>query len=333
MDKTTDRLLLPVAGVLVYLGLASAPVYAGIQATHERYPVKPVRMIVPLAPGGGSDIVGRIVASSLSGLWGQPVIVDNRPGAGTAVGMAVTARAPADGYTVVVSSSSMAISPALRHNPGFDVKRDFDAVTLIASQPSILAVHPALPASSLAELIALAKSRPGQLTFASAGLGSATHLGTELLMHAAGIKLLHVPYRSAGQATLALLTGEAQVLFTNMASLLPHVRSGKVRALGVSSLRRIVLAPDLPTMAEAGISGFEYATWYGMLVPAGTLQSVIERIHADTAKAIFAPHVQEQFTNRGLSIHASPPGEFARYLDSELSRWSQVIQTAGIRPE
>jgi tripartite-type tricarboxylate transporter receptor subunit TctC len=333
MDKTTERILLPAAGVLICLGLATAPIRAETPAAHDRYPVKPVRMIVPLAPGGGSDIVGRIVASSLSGLWSQPVIVDNRPGAGTAVGMAVAARAPADGYTVIVSSSSMAISPALRRNPGFDVKHDFDEVTLIASQPSILAVHPSLPANSFAELIALAKSQPGRLAFASAGPGSATHLGTELLMHAAGIRLLHVPYRSAGQATMALLAGETQVLFTNMASLLPHIRSGKARALGVSSPRRLALAPDLPTIAEAGIPGFEYATWYGMLVPAGTPQSVIERIHADTAKAVSAPHVQERFTNKGLSVHASPPGEFARYLDSELSRWSWVIRTAGIRPE
>lgn len=333
MDKTAERLSLPVARVLICLGLATAPVHADTQAAHERYPIKPVRMIVPLAPGGGSDIVGRIVASSLSELWRQPVIVDNRPGAGTAVGTALAAKAPADGYTVLVSSSSIAITPALHRNPGFDVTRDFDAVTLIASQPSILAVHPSLPARSLEELISLAKSRPGRLTFASAGPGSATHLGTELLIHAAGLRLLHVPYKSAGQATMALLSGETQLLFTNMASLLPHVRSGKVRALGISSSRRSALAPDLPTIAEAGIPGFEYATWYGMLVPAGTPQSIKERMYADTAKAISLADIRERFTNMGLSVHASPPGEFARYLDSELKRWSRVIQNAGIQPE
>ncbi len=199
------------------------------------YPAKPVRMIVPLAPGGGSDIVGRIVALGLSDYWGQPVVVDNRPGAGSTVGTSIAARAPADGYTLLVSSSSMAISPALYKNLNFDIRRDFDEVTLIASQPSILAVHPSVPASSVKELIALARSQPGRLSFASAGAGSATHLGTELLQHAAGISMLHVPYKSAGLATSALLSGEVQVLLTNMASTLPYVKSGKIKALGVSS--------------------------------------------------------------------------------------------------
>lgn len=322
-----------VAVIVTALSPVATPGFAESPRSHVEYPTKPVRMIVPLAPGGGSDIVGRIVASALAGRWDQSVIVDNRPGAGTTVGTSLAAKAPADGYTVLVSSSSMAISPALYRNLNFDVKRDFDEVTLIASQPSLLAVHPSVAANSVRDLIALAKSQPDRLAFASAGAGSATHLGTELLMHAAGIKLLHVPYKSAGQAGAALLAGESQVLLTNMASLLPFVRSGKVRGLGVSSLQRMAQAPDIPTIAEAGLPGFEYATWYGMLVPAGTPRAVIERIQADTARAIAAKAVQERFTRSGLSVYASAPSEFARYLDAELTKWDRLIQTAGIRLE
>ena len=189
------------------------------------YPTKPVRMIIPLAPGGGSDIVGRMLAQALTDHWNQTVVVDNRPGAGSTVGTAIAAKAQPDGYTTLVSSSSIAISPALYKNLSFDIKRDFRVVTLIASQPSLLAVHSSVPAKNLKEFIALAKSRPGKLEFGSAGPGSATHLGTELLKFTAGVDLLHVPYKSAGLATVALLAGETQVLLTNMASLLPHIKT------------------------------------------------------------------------------------------------------------
>ena len=295
------------------------------------YPKKPVRMIVPLAPGGGSDIVGRIVALALGNHWGQPVVVDNRPGAGSTVGTSIAARAPADGYTLLVSSSSMAISPALYKNLNFDIKRDFDEVTLIANQPSILAVHPSVPASSVRELIDLARSQPGKLSFASAGPGSATHLGTELLQHAVGIGMLHVPYKSAGQATSALLSGEVQVLLTNMASTLPYVKSGKIKALGVSSLKRSPLAPALPTIAEAGIPGFEYATWYGMLVPDGTPRPVIARIQTDTAKIIGNVQVQERFARLGLTAYGTSPADFGTYLNAEIAKWDRLVRVAGVR--
>ena len=297
------------------------------------YPAKPVRMIVPLAPGGGSDIVGRIVAQALDEHWGQPVVVDNRPGAGSTVGTAIAARAPADGYTLLVSSSSMAISPALYKNLSFDIKRDFDEVTLIASQPSILAVHPSVPVSSVRELIALAKSQPGKLSFASAGAGSATHLGTELLQHAAGISMLHVPYKSAGLATSALLSGEVQVLLTNMASTLPYVKSGKIKALGVSSLQRSPLAPALPTIAEAGVPGFEYATWYGMLVPDGTPKPLIARIQADTAKVISNAQVRERFAKLGLTAYGTSPADFQAYLGTEIAKWDRLVRIAKVQTQ
>src|SRR5687768_11810968 len=229
--KTFFNAVLTACAALVF----AAPPAATQQPKPIPYPTKPVRMVVPLAPGGGSDIVGRILAQALTERWGKPVVVDNRPGAGSAVGTSIAAKAPPDGYTTLVSSSSIAISPALYKNLDFDVKRDFAGVTLIASQPSMLVVHPSVGAASLKELVALAGAQPGKLAYASAGVGSATHLGTELFLHTSKTRMLHVPYRSAGLATTAVLAGEVQVLLTNMASVLPHVASGRLKTMGISS--------------------------------------------------------------------------------------------------
>ncbi len=303
------------------------------RASVRDYPTKPLRMIVPLAPGGGSDIVGRMVAAELFNHWGQTVVVDNRPGAGSTVGTSIAAKAPADGYTVLVSSSSIAISPALYKNLDFDVKRDLAGVTLIASQPSILAVHSSVPTGTVKELVALAKAHPGKLTYASAGTGSATHLGTELLKYSAGIDLLHIPYKSAGLATSALLAGETQILMTNMASVLPHVRSGRIKALGVSSRQRSRLAPDLPTVAEAGVPGFEYSTWYGMFVPAGTPQLIVNRLHADVANIIKTPQLRERFAVQGLDVYGSSAADFDAFVGREIAKWSKVALATGVRAE
>jgi tripartite-type tricarboxylate transporter receptor subunit TctC len=303
--------------------------FAGAQMLQE-FPQRPVRMIVPLAPGGGSDIVGRMVAAALSDEWRQTVVVDNRPGAGSTVGTGIAAKATPDGYTLMVSSSSMAITPALHKQLDFHILRDFSPVSLLASQPSILAVHPSLKAGSLKELVALAKASPGQLRFASAGPASATHLGTELFLHAAGIRMLHVPYKSAGQATTALLSGETQVLLTNMASMLPHVKSGRVRAIGVSSTRRSNLAKDLPTLAEAGLAGFEYATWYGMVAPRGVPGPVLGRIHSAVSRSMSKPTLEQRFSRQGLTVYASTPEDFHRYLTDEVAKWERVVKAAGI---
>lgn len=289
------------------------------------YPAKAVRMIVPLAPGGGSDIVGRILAQALSEHWDKPVIVDNRPGAGSTVGTAIAARAAPDGYTVLVTSSSLAISPALYPELEFDVLRDFAPVTLIASQPSILAVHPSVQAATVEELIAIARSR--KLAYGSAGIGSATHLGTELLLQSAGTRMQHVPYKSAGQATGALLAGEVQVLLTNMASIVPHVGGGKLKALGVSSRKRSPAVPDVPTLAESGLSGFEYATWYGMLAPAKTPPAMQLRLHAAATDALAIPATRQRLTSAGLAVHGSTSAEFERYLKQELTRWVNLVRS------
>jgi tripartite-type tricarboxylate transporter receptor subunit TctC len=295
------------------------------------YPVRPVRVIVPLAPGGGSDIVARIAAAALGEAWGQTIVVDNRPGAGSVVGTSIAAKAAPDGHTLLVSSSSLAISPALYKDLPYDLRRDFMPVSLLASQPSVLAVHASVQAATVRELQALAKSQPGRLAYGSAGAGSATHLGSELFRLAAGIELLHIPYKSAGLATGALLSGEAQVLLTNTASVLPHLKGGKVRALGVTSLKRIALAPDIPTLAESGLPKFEYLTWYGMVVPAGTPKTVVDVLYRDTEKALRQPAFLDRFTQQGLDVLVTAPAAFGRFLESELQRWDTVVKKAGIK--
>ena len=295
------------------------------------YPDKPVRMIVPLAPGGGSNIVGRIVAQALTDRWRNSVVVDNQPGAGSAVGTSIAAKAAPDGYTTLVSSSSIAITPALYRNLDFDVTRDFIPVTLIASQPSILVVHPSVKAANVQERVAL--SRSTRLAYASVGIGSATHLGTELLLYTARAQMLHVPYKSAGLATSAVLSGEAQVLLTNMASVLPHIGSGKLKSIGVSSVKRSPVAPQIPTLNESGLAGFDYATWYGMLVPKRTPVAIVGQIHATVAEVVKKRDVAERFESQGLQIYASSPTDFGRYLRAEIDRWARAVRSAEISVE
>lgn len=287
-------------------------------------------MVVPLAPGGGSDIVGRILAQALTDKWGHPVVVDNRPGAGGNIGNAIVAKSAADGHTLLVSSSTMAISPALYRNPGADILRDFQPVTLLASQPSIIAVHPAVPAKSLKELIAMMKAQPGKLTFGSAGAGTASHLANEQFALAAGVKVLHVPYKSAGLATTALLGGEIQFMVTNMATALPQVKAARLRGLAVTGTQRVPTAPDLPTASEAGLSGYDYTTWYGMLLPARVPDALLAKIHADTAGIIRQREARERFATQGLDVIGSSVNEFAAYLKAEVAKWSGVVQVAGL---
>ncbi|MCW5576022.1 MAG: tripartite tricarboxylate transporter substrate binding protein [Burkholderiales bacterium] len=304
-----------------------------MSAAAGKFPEKPVRMVVPLAPGGGSDIVGRIVAQALADDWGQPVVVDNRPGAGGTLGNGIVARSAPDGHTVLVSSSTMAIGPALYKNPSADVLRDFAAVTLIADQPSIIAVNGRVQAKTLSDLLALFKAQPGQYAFGSAGNGTASHLANELFRLNAKVDVMHVPYKSAGLAITGLLSGEIQFMVTNMATALPQVRAGRLQGLAVTSAKRVPSAPDLPTAAEAGLPGFEYTTWYGMLMPAGTPRALVSRVHADIARQTVDPRVAERFSGQGLTVHASAPREFSKYLAGEVARWQQVVAAVGIQKQ
>jgi tripartite-type tricarboxylate transporter receptor subunit TctC len=329
MDRQSPFCVL-VASLLAIAAFSGAPAHS---AERGAYPSKPVRMIVPFAPGGGSDIVGRVVAQGLAEQWGETVVVDNRPGAGSTVGAAIASKANPDGYTVMVSSSAISSSPALYKKLSFDITSDFVPVTLIGSQPSLLAVHPSVGAKSVREFIALAKAEPEKFAFASAGVGSATHLGSELFRVKAGVKLVHVPYKSAGLAATALLSGEVQVLMTNMATALPLVKAGRITGLGVTSKERSPLAPELQTVSEAGLTGFEYSTWYGMLVPAGTPKSIVYKLNTDVVKLLSAGRApRERLTGKGLSIHATTAGDFGRFLKSEVAKWQQVTASAGIKP-
>jgi tripartite-type tricarboxylate transporter receptor subunit TctC len=309
-------------------GTRAQDINGGPQAA--AYPVKPVRMVVPLAPGGGSDIVGRIVAQALTEKWGQTVVVDNRPGAGGTLGNAIVARSAADGYTLLVSSSTMAISPSLIKNQPSDIIRDFRPVTLLASQPSIIAVHPGVAANTLRELMEVMKAQSGRLAFGSAGIGTASHLANEQFAVAAGVKALHVPYKSAGLAATALLAGEIQFMVTNMATALPQVRSGRLKGLAVTGGQRVASMPELPTAAEAGLAGYEYTTWYAMLLPAGTAAAVLARVHGDVVGVIRQSQVRAQFAAQGLDVHGTSSAEFAAYLKAEVAKWSGVVQVAGL---
>lgn len=333
--KRQQSLALAVATALCVLPAmpATAQGKAGTAERAADFPAKAVRMVVPLAPGGGSDIVGRIVALSLSERWGQSVVVDNRPGAGGTIGNTIVAKSPRDGYTVLVSSSTMAISPALYRDQPVDILHDFQPVTLLASQPSIIVAHPSVPAKTLKALIALIKAQPGKLTFGSAGMGTASHLANEQFLIAADAKALHVPYKSAGLAANALLGGEIQFMVTNMATALPHVKSGRLKAYAVTGSHREPSVPDLPTAAEAGLSGYEYTTWYGMLLPAGIPAPLLAKLHDDVVATIREPQTRERFAAQGLDVHGTSVAEFSRYLRNEVATWSGVVQVAGLKPQ
>ena len=310
------------AAVLAFM-LSTMPVGAA------EFPDRPVRMVVPFAPGGGSDIVGRVLAQGLNELWGHSVVVDNRPGAGSTVGTALAALAPADGYTILVASSSIALSPALYRRLDYDITRDFESLSLLARQPSMLAIAAGVPARSVKELIEHGRQN-GKLTFGSAGVGSATHLGGELFRHNAGIGMTHVPYKSAGLAMTALLGGEIQVLMTNAATVIPHLKAGRVRALATSGRTRTTLNPELPTVDESGLPGFEYDTWYALLAPRGVRRGIGTQLHADAVRVLTTPKHAERLVGQGVEVVASTPAALAEYLQAEIAKWGSVIKAAGI---
>lgn len=302
-------------------------------ALGQTYPAKPIRFIVPFAPGGGSDIVARLAAQPLNEALGQPVVVDNRGGAGSTLGTDLAAKAPADGYTLLLGNISLAFNASLYKKLPYDAIRDLAPVTLVAIQPNIVVIHPAVPAKSLKEFIELARSQPGKLAFASAGTGAGTHLAVELLKLRLKIDLLHVPYKGTGPALTDLLGGQVQMMFSTFASALPHVKSGRLRALGVSSIKRSPAAPDVPTFGEAGIPDFEYNTWYGILAPAGTPRAVIGKLNQTMRKALAAQDTKHKFDVQGLEPLDNTPAEFAAYLRAETEKWGKVVRAASIPPQ
>jgi len=296
----------------------------------QGFPNKPVHIIVPFPPGGGTDVVARTVAPRMQEILGQPVLVENRAGAGGNIGTDFVAKSPADGYTLLVASAATAINNTLAKNISWELTRDFAPVVLLVLNQSLLVVHPSVPATNVRELIALAKAKPGQLTFASYGNGSSAHLIGELFKMMAGVDLLHVPYKGAAPAVNDLLGGQVNMLFADVAAILPHVKSGKVRALGIGSARRFGGLPDVPTIAEAGVPGFEGGGFLGLVAPAGTPREAINALNAAALKSLAAPEVNER-----LNALASPPvGEapeyFAKFLRGEIDKWAQVIRAGNI---
>ena len=297
------------------------------------YPDKPVRMLVPFAPGGGSDIAARLLAQKTGVLWNQSVVVDNRGGGGGVAGTNAVAKSAPDGYTLLLTSISIAYAPALYGSLPYDTERELAPCVLLVVQPSILGVHPALPVKSVAELIALAKTKPGEIRYSSGGGGSAPHLAAEIFRSTAGIQLTHVPYKGGGAIVTAVLSGEVQMLFAGVASLMPHIKVGRLRALAVTSTTRSKAAPDLPSIAEAGLPGAEFDGWYGLLLPAATPRDIVARINADYNKVLAAADVQERLLVSGFEPLGGTPQKFADYLRSETRKWTKVVREANIRIE
>ncbi len=311
------------------LAALSAALAAGAAAA-QAYPSKPVRLITPFPPGGVADIWSRAYAQELTRTWGQPVVVDNRPGAGTTIGADIVAKAPADGHTIFLTNLGHSISAALYAKLPYDVQKDFAPITLLGDVTSILAASPALPASTTKELIALARAKPGQLNFASAGNGTASHLFGEYLKLQARIDLVHVPYKGTAPALADLIGGRVNLIFEPMPSVLPHVRAGKLKALGVTTAKRSQAAPEIPPIAEAGLPGFDVTIWYGVLAPARTPQPIVTRLHGELVRITRSPEMKERFTSQGAEPVASTPQEFAATIGKDMKRWSQVITEAKI---
>jgi len=302
-------------------------------AAADRYPTRPIRLIVAFAPGGGNDIAARSLTDGLARDLGQMVIVDNRPGAGSVLGTEIAARASADGYTLLMGNVAMAFNVALYRKLPFDTLRDFAPISRVADQPNILVAHAALPAKSFKEFVALARAQPGKLTYGSAGLGSGTHLAMELLMMSQGLSLVHVPYKGIGPAVTAVAGNQISVLLSTFASALPHVKAERLRAYGVTSQKRAATLPEVPTLAEAGVPGYEYTTWYGLLAPAGVPQPIVERLNKATAAALANPEIQQRFVSQGLDPRTSTPADYAALFKSEVEKWTRVVREAKIEQQ
>lgn len=312
------------------LSAAAAFLTAGPVGAQEKYPTRAVRLIIPFAPGGGADIAGRTIAAKLSERLGQQFMPDNRPGAGGNVGIELVNKAPPDGYMLLLVSSSYGANPSL-YKLSYDPVNGFEPITLVSQQPFILAVHPSLPARSVKELIALAKAKPGSLNYASSGAGGIVHLGTEYFKSIAGIDMVHIPYKGGSTAHSDLVAGYVQVYFGTILSTLPMVRSGKLRALGVSTDKRNAALPDVPTVAEAGAPGFGFGGWYAVLAPAKTPKDITTLLNREIVALLQASDVKDRFAAEGSTVVASTPEALRQHLQQDIAKWAKVVKAAKIR--
>lgn len=301
-------------------------------AAAQNYPSRPVRLIVPVPPGGGQDIMARALAQKLTESWGESVVVDNRSGASAILGSEILARSAPDGYTLILISSTHVIAPSLNKVP-YDPIRDFAPITQLSSQPYVMAINPSLPAKSVKEFTEVAKARPGQLNFGSAGNGTAVQLAAEMFKQMTGTSLTHIPYKGGGPALLSLISGETALLFASLPAAMPLAKAGKLRALAVSGAARSSVAPGLPTVAESGLPGFAVVNFYGVLAPRGTPKALITRLYSDIIKVLNMPDLKERMANEGTDTAGSTPEEFGAFLKSEIDKWARVIKTANVRGE
>ena len=313
--------------------LAVILLFAG-RAAAQDYPNKSLRLIVPASPGGGADFLARIVGIKLSEVMGQSVVVDNRAGASGTIAADITAKSAGDGYTLLMGqSTSIVIAPQIYQKLNYDTLRDLKPVTLVAEVPNVLVVHPSVPANSVKELIALAKAKPGLLNFGSSGNGAPTHLAGEMFKTATGTRMVHVPYKGAGPATNALIAGEIQVMFAPIVSVLPHVKAGRLRALGVTSAARSAAAPELPTLSESGLTGYEISSWFGLFVASSTSDAVVDKLYRETSRVLKSQDVIDRFSKEGAEPVGSTPAHFNTYVRQEYVKYTKVIKDNGIKAD
>lgn len=319
----------------LYISIATSAVTAfALSSAHAVYPDRPIRMIVPSTPGGGTDLAARIVAPKLSEFLGQQIVMDNRGGASGNIGAELGARAAPDGYTLIAAIASLTSNASLMKKVPFDIERDFAPIAMTVIVPSLLVSNPSLPAHNVKELIAYIKARPGQVQFASAGVGSMPHLMLEFFVSSAGLKMIHVPYKGAGLALVDIIAGHVPLMAANVLSSLPQVKAGKLRAYGVTSAKRSPAVPDIPTIAEAGLPGYEAVTWFGVLAPAGTPRAIVTQLHSNVVRAVNDPSIRKRFIDDGADPSPSAsPEAFAALIRSEVRKWAKVIKDAGIQPE
>lgn len=322
------------AGLLIGLaGAAGHPAAALAQQKAGDYPARPVRIIVPQSPGASTDLTARLIAQRLADAFKQPVVVDNRPGAGTISGTEIVARATPDGHTLLVVASSITINPSIYKKLPYDPVRDFAPVTQLLTFPNLIVAHPSVPVKTLQDLLALARAKPGELNYASAGRGTGTHMSAELLKTMTGIDIVQVPYKGGGPAITAILGGQVQLNVGTIVALLPHVRSGKLRAIAVTTAKRSAAAPDIPTVAESGVPGYDHGPWNGLFAPGKTPKAVVAKINAEVVRVLRSPEFSTVVAKQGAETVGNSPGEFAAVVKSEIAKWAKVVKAAGIRPE
>jgi tripartite-type tricarboxylate transporter receptor subunit TctC len=317
---------------LVFSVVMCALLYMPMMGHAQIYPTKPVKIVVPFPPGGPTDVVARMVAMKLSQSYGQQFVVENRPGAGGTIGSQSVAQAAPDGYTLLLgSTSSLAMAPSLYKNLGYDPRKSFAPVSLLSSSAQLIAVNANVPATSLTQLIALAKDKPGALAYASAGNGTPPHIAAEMFKSLAGVDLLHVPYKGGGPALIAVAGGEAQIIFEGLVTVLPQIKSGRIRALAITGNNRDEALPDVPTVGEAGLGAFQVNFWSGLVAPAGTPPPILASLNDALRKSLASSDAKETLTKLGLASAINSPAEFSRFIDTELARWTKVIQSSGAK--